>query len=208
MADFSTFDGVFQFIINHGYLFLLIIMIFEGPVVTIAASFASSLGYFDIWIIFILAPLGDIIGDILMYAIGYYARKKILREYNHIFKIKSSWIKNLEKHFKNHLGKTLLTVKLTPLAVPGLILAGASRVNLKRYAKWCIIIIVPKTLFFVFLGYSFGAVANSILGYYKNTNYALLFIIIFSLCVYWLSRKISEKILKSSRINMKNNSTG
>ena len=134
-----------------------------------------------------------------MYIIGYYTRKKILKDYNHIFRIKSSWIKKFEKLFKNHLGKALWLIKLSPLAVPGLILAGTSKVDIKNYIFWCIAILIPKTFVFVILGYSFGSFANLVLGYYKDTTYALFFLIIFSFVVYFVYRKISKKIFSSKR---------
>jgi len=196
MVDLSTIDSAFQFLIINGYWIMFVVMIFEGPIVTTAASFAASLGYFNIWVIVILGFFGNFLGDSLVYGIGYFARKKVLKDYNHIFKIKRSWVKNIENHFRNHLGKTLFMVKLTPFAFAGLLLAGASRINFKRYILWCSLVSIPEVLFFAILGYSFGVIAGSVLGYYQEAQYLLMIAIFVLFLAYFIGKKLYGGIIK------------
>jgi len=190
MVNLNSFTDVLNFVQLHGYLIIFIIMIFEGPIIITAASFAASLGYFNVWIIFILGCLGDVVGDALVYYIGYYGRKRWINQYGHLFGIKRTSLGKLEKHFKKHLGKTLVAFKMTPLAVPVLMLAGAGHVPIKKYAFWSAMIILPKTIFFTSLGYFFGIFANSILKYYNNVGYYFLALIIGIIAIYWLGKKI------------------
>jgi membrane protein YqaA with SNARE-associated domain len=87
-------------------------MIVEGTVTNTAAAFAASLGYFNIWIILVLAFLGDAIGDIIMYTIGYYGRRKMLDRYNLFFKVKKSSLKKLESSIPNSLKKSENSLKM------------------------------------------------------------------------------------------------
>lgn len=200
MVDMSSFDSVLNFIQYHGYLIIFLIMIVEGPIVITATSFAASLGYFNIWIIFILGCLGDIIGDALIYYIGYIGRKKFIKNYGHFFGIKQSTLKKIKGHFSNHMGKTLFTAKMTPLAVPVLMMAGASKVPVRKYAFWNLVIIFPKTIFFTTLGYFFGVFADSILSYYQRIEYYIIALIIGVVVIYWLGKKISEKLFNLNKI--------
>ncbi|MBI3623205.1 VTT domain-containing protein [Candidatus Pacearchaeota archaeon] len=181
----------------HAYIIIFLIMIIEGPIITMSAAFAASSGYLNVWLILFLSFFADVVGDSLDYLIGYYGRKKLVKRYNHIFKIRKIALKKIERHFKNHLGKTLFILKMTPLALPGLILAGASKVPLKKYIKWCIIIIIPRAIFFTFIGYSFGILINSVLKFYKITEYFILALVIVVLGIYWVYRKLSDKIYKA-----------
>jgi membrane protein DedA with SNARE-associated domain len=173
-------------------------MIIEGPIITTAAAFAASLGYFNVWIILALSFLGDAIGDILAYTTGYFSRKKLVERYGHFFGINGSVLAKVDSHFKNHLGKTMFLVKMSSvLSVPGLMMAGASRVPLKKYVFWSAIFILPRAVFFVILGYSFGAFANSVLKYYNNAGYYMIALVIGVIIIYWIGRRIIDKIIKS-----------
>ena len=70
----DSFSSALAFTISQSYLFIFIVMVIEGPIITTAASFAASLGYFNIGIIFLLSLLGDLVGDGLHYIIGRTAR--------------------------------------------------------------------------------------------------------------------------------------
>ena len=194
--DLTTFEGALAFVQTQGYIIIFLIMIIEGPIITTAASFAASLGYLNIWIIFALAVLGDLTGDTIYYAIGYFGRHKIIERYEHLFKASRKLIARTENHFKNHLGKTLLIAKITPFAVPTLILAGASKVPLKKYITWCMIIILPKTIFFTATGFFFGYLTNSLLKYYNDAGYVLVALVVGVVLIYWGSRKIFNMIAK------------
>ena len=196
MVNIFSFNDLFQYAQVHGYFWIFLIMIVEGPVMTVAGAFAASLGYFNIWTIFILSFFGDVVGDALAYYIGYFSRKRVIEKYENFFGIKKKSFEYLEKHFKKHLGKTLFIVKSTPLAIPGLMVAGASKVPIKKYAFWNAVNILPRTIFFTGLGYFFGIFANSILHYYKNITYYILALILVILLVYFAWKKISEKVFR------------
>lgn len=196
MVNITSFSDVLSFVQVHGYLMMFIIMIVEGPIIITAASFAASLGYFNIWIVFLLGCLGDVIGDDLAYLFGYYGRRKLVNQYGHLFGIKLSTINKIENHFKRHLGKTIAAFKMTPLAIPVLMVAGASRVPFKKYTFWSIVTLLPKTIFFTSLGYFFGLFANSVLKYYNNIGYYILALIIGVTIIYWLGRLIIANLFK------------
>ena len=54
-------------------------------------------------------------------------------------------------------------IKMIPLlATPGLILVGATKMDVKKYAFWSIVITIPTSLFYLIIGYYFGAAYNTI----------------------------------------------
>ena len=138
-------------------------MLVEGPVVTAAGAFAAALNYFNIWTIAGLSILANLIPDAIYYAIGYWGRERVLEKYGHYIGVTKERIALVERLAADHSGKSLLAIKLIPLlATPGLIVVGASRMDIKKYALWCTIITLPTSIGYLIIGYYFGAVYASI----------------------------------------------
>ena len=49
-------DATLQWVIAGGYALVFFGMMIEGPIVTAAAAFAASLGYFNIWAVLACFP--------------------------------------------------------------------------------------------------------------------------------------------------------
>src|SRR5512140_1915224 len=110
--DLATFSGAFQWIIAHGYLLMFVIMVVEGPVITAAAAFASALGYFNLYLVFLLSILGNLVPDVIYYAIGYWGRKRLVNKYGHYLGLSDTRILHLENLSEKHAGKALTLIKL------------------------------------------------------------------------------------------------
>ncbi len=76
-----TFSAATQWVLMHGYWVIFLAMLIEGPVVTAAAAFAVALGYFNLWAIFGLSLAGDLVADIIYYAIGYWGRITVVERF-------------------------------------------------------------------------------------------------------------------------------
>lgn len=188
----SAFDSTLKYVIAGGYVLMFIGMVMEGPMITAAASFAAALGYFNIWAVFLLAILGDLAADVAYYAIGYFSRVAVIEKYGHRLGITQARMKKLEGLLKTHPKKTIVVLKLIPgLATPGLMMVGATRMNIARFASMCVGIILPKVLIFMFLGYYFGHAYDSISKYVQNGEYFIIFSIIFLVVAYYGYSKLT-----------------
>lgn len=193
-TDFSSFQAVFQWVIAHGYVIMFLAMCAEGPTVTAAATFASTFGYFNPIIVFILSMLGDIIPDMIYYAIGYYGRIPMVKRFSKRFGLTESKIEHLEQTIEKHGGKTVTVLKLTPvLATPGLMLVGAMRMAVGRFLFFVVLVTLQKTLVFMAIGYFFGLSYN--VGNYLRFGALIPFLIVL---VYvggmWAFKKYSARI--------------
>lgn len=195
MVNILSFNDLLAYAQVHGYFLIFLIMIVEGPIMTVAAAFAASLGYFNIWAIFILSDLADLVSDALFYFIGHFTRRKFFDKYTNLFG-EGSYLRKIEEKYKKHPGKTIFFLKMSPFAAPGLMAAGAVKVPLKKYIYWNVINNLPRTIFFVATGYFFGVFAKSILHYYNNISYYAFFLVVVILVIYFGWRKISNKLLE------------
>lgn len=194
-------DQFVSVVSTHGYLFIFLVMVIEGPIVTTAAAFASALGFFHVYVILILAIAADTVGDIIYYAVGYLGRLKIIERYGKKIGFGKRRVKKIESLLHKNLFATLAAIKMSPgLAPPGLIIVGASKIPLKKYVKMCLYITFPRALTFVVLGYYAGR-ANAIADkYLHHSQYWLALVpvaIIFGSYVYkQVSAEIARRIEK------------
>ncbi len=159
-----------QWVIAHGYWLMFVAMLIEGPIITAAATFAFALGYFDLVIVFILSLLGDLVADVIYYAIGYWGRISIVERYGHHFGLTNERMEKIERHLEQHGGKTLVALKLAPfIPTPGLMLVGVARMRLSKFTLISALITVPKTILFMVVGYYFGRMYDT---FSKDFGYA------------------------------------
>jgi membrane protein DedA with SNARE-associated domain len=193
---FSGFHSAVGWIAyNGGYPLMFFAMVIEGPVITAAGAFLAALGYFNLWAVFGLSLLGNLVPDAAYYALGYWGRKRFIDKYGRYFGLTKRKVKNIEAMIQKNPGKSLIAIKLIPLfATPGLIVAGASRMKLDKYVPWSIIITVPSSLLYLILGYYFGAAYDRVNHYLNIGGYLIAIIVLFILLVLYLEKKLSQKM--------------
>jgi membrane protein DedA with SNARE-associated domain len=136
---------------------MLIAMLIEGPIITAAAAFAVALGYFDLTAVFLLSLAGDLLADVAYYGIGWVGRKQLAERWGHRVGLTTERMQHMEKLLEQHTVKTILILKLTPvLPTPGLILVGALRIPIRKFTLISLLITLPKTIFFMLLGFYSG----------------------------------------------------
>ncbi len=192
MADIMALGKIPQLLISYRYLIFLPLSVFEGPVVTVVAGFLSSLGIFNIVLVYILAVIGDIIGDLLYYCIGILGRKR-LKSRGKFLWISQDQVEKFSSYFKNNSKKVLLFGKWTH--APGLgvlISAGIAGIPIKEFFWINLLGTLPKVLVFLIIGYYFGYAYAKINGYF---NYFFLILLGISLIILW---KFRAKIFKNN----------
>jgi membrane protein DedA with SNARE-associated domain len=195
--DFSNFNIVFQWIISHGYSLMFVAMCIEGPIVTAAASFAAALGNFNIYIIFILAFLGDVLPDALYYAAGYWGRYALVDRFGRYFGLSGKRMSHIEELAKKHSGKTIVGIKLTPmLPLPGLMLMGASKMNFKKFISIISLFTIPKVILFMILGFYFGYMYDAVSRYVENIGLVILLFLAIIFIIYRFYHYVTGMLAK------------
>jgi membrane protein DedA with SNARE-associated domain len=189
----TTFQAITQWILQQGYTLMFVLMLVEGPVVTAAGAFAAAFSYFHLWIVFLLSILANLIPDVIYYALGYWGRDNFIDRWGNYFGLTKKRIAAAEKIANKHTVKSLVAIKMIPfLATPGLIAVGASKMNLRKYIIWSIVITVPSSLIYLLIGYYFGAAYGTIDHYLHLGYYLLAATIVVVLVVLYFQRKFAE----------------
>jgi membrane-associated protein len=190
----KDFAGVLQFLQTSGYGILFILMIVEGPIITYIAAFAASLGIFNIYYIFILSSLGNIVGDLIFFFIGRVSKRGTVERYLHN-SLNETKMGRLKGYLERNPGKTIAVIKLTPfLPIPGLIVTGASDISLKKFILYSSIVSMIYSLSMVLLGYYSGVAFLTIAKYVKYIEFLILGTIIIVIGIIFLVRFISRKV--------------
>ena len=195
-VDFASFGAVLSWVIAHGYALMFLAMCIEGPTVTAAATFALSMGYFDVWEIFVLSLLGDIVPDAVYYAMGFFGGLKAVRNIGRKIGVSNRKIEAIKKTISHHGGKTVAILKYTPiLSTPGLMLVGAVKMPLTRYLFVVTLVTLQKTVLFMVMGYFFGQ-AYSIGKYIHYGAIVPFMVIVGYFLAAFVYKKISERIAR------------
>ncbi len=159
MLDFWNVSDaqLLDYIKTVGYSTLFIIMVIEGPIASIIGAFLASLGIFNIGIIFLLSLSGDVIGDVILYFIGYWGGEKSLKKAQKILKIKDQTIEKLFNFFKKHGVKTIFIVKSTTgLCWITFVAAGVFKMKFSKFFQGSFFGGIIWSIFLVSVGYFFG----------------------------------------------------
>jgi membrane protein DedA with SNARE-associated domain len=185
-------------LLSHGYSLMFVAMIFEGPLVIMAASFAASMGYFNLWIIIVLSVAGDLTGDLIWFALGRFGRIAFQHRVRRRFSTSQESMHRIGQLIEQHPGKALVAIKLAPFAaVPGLAAIGASRLSLLKFISFTLLIIAPKTAVFVVLGYLFRHTYGVVALYLRGQAYAAVIVVILALLCYYTYRGLASRISKN-----------
>lgn len=122
-----TLSTFLSWLLAYKYWALFPIAVIEGPIITVAAGFLITLGVFNPLLAYIVIVIGDTVGDVLHYCVGYFGGKRFIERWGKYFGVSLESIAPLEKTFadKGHSfffwGKALHGIGGALLIAAGLI---------------------------------------------------------------------------------------
>lgn len=178
-----------QLIETYGLMLLAPLSILEGPIVTVIASYAARLGYLNIYAVFVVCVLGDLIGDSALYWIGRSGESWVPLKWRKRLWMDEARTTRLVQHFRIRGGRTLILGKITHSAgFLVLLAAGAAKMSFNKFILFNTLGTLPKTAFFCIIGYTIGHAYTSIDGYIGRVSLILL-IVISAAALGWLLHK-------------------
>lgn len=180
---------------SSSYWIIFALIFFEGPVVTYIASFAASLGYLNVFIIFLLSSFVKIIPDYILFAIGKYGKKAVIEKYFKKKKMKMPILERIERNLRENPGKTLTFIKIVPvLPVPGLIMAGTAGVPTKKFLLYSTMLSIILALIFTLAGYYTGAAYLLFMNYFKKIELAISATVVVAFVLWLLFMLFKDRI--------------
>jgi membrane-associated protein len=186
MSDLSAIP---ELISAYGLITLVPLAILEGPIVTIIAGWLASIGLLNPLGVLVAAVVGDLLGDLLLYAIGRGLRLDRLPYVGRWLRLPRAQLVPLVRTIRDNGTKILIIGKVTHAAGFAVLLAaGAARMNLLQFTLINLLCNIPKSAIFIALGYLLGEAygrASAWLGW----GSAVIFVALLAGGLWWLMRK-------------------
>ena len=150
-------DTVLQLLQANGLLLVFPLAVIEGPIVTVLAGWLVRLGYFPLGWAMLVLVLADLVGDSLLYALGRAGPDVLPQKLRQALGVTDARIALVAEHFSKRGGRTLIAAKLThTFGFAALVAAGVSRMSFPVFLCFNLVGTIPKTLFFLLIGYAIG----------------------------------------------------
>jgi len=163
----------------------------------------ASLGAFNVFIVLVLSVLGDIVGDVILYGLGYKFGMGFVRHAGKYMGITEKLVLKMEHYFKKHGGKTIFAVKSTTgLCWAAFVAAGIVKMDFKKFLKNSIYGGIIWSVFLVIMGYFYGYLWREIRDYIKWVGWAISILAIVTFVALTIYKKRqSAKMLKENGEN-------
>ncbi len=159
---------VIQFISTLGYFGVFILMTLESALVPIPSEvtmpFSGSLvaqGTFNIWLVVIAGTLGNLVGSLLAYWLGWWGQEAIVRKvivkYGKYLLISEHEYDNSERWFRNHGEMIVFFARILPVVRTFISLpAGVAKMNLTKFIAYTTFGSLLWSLFLTYVGVVLG----------------------------------------------------
>jgi len=139
---------------HFNYVFLAVLVAFEGPVATLLGAAAASAGLMRVGAVFLAACIGNLTADTLWYTLGYHGKIDSLIRWLHWKWLKQRHLDRMTSAMQTHAVKILFFAKLTAgFMIPSLIATGMARIPMRRWFPVLVLGEVIWTGTLVIIGY-------------------------------------------------------
>ena len=175
---------------KHGLAVVAPIAVLEGPIVSVIAAWLASQHMFSVWSVSVVVILADVVGDIGLYALGRWGLHRLPARWRNKLGLNRERLLRNGRHFRDKGVSTLLFGKWTHSAgAPVLVAAGVARMNFWLFAITNLIATIPKSLFFVALGYQLGTYYDSIDNWIARASLIATGLILLGVAIWFFRRK-------------------
>lgn len=183
-------DALAPLIAEFGLWIVAAAAIIEGPVVTVLSTALARQGLLPLVPLAVILLLGDLVGDLLHYALGRRGLARMPRTWRRWLGLGPARVLQLTRHFGQHGGKTLMLAKLThSVGAPVLVAAGMARMPLVRFLGWNTLATIPKTAALMVLGWFAGDAWRQIETWLGRWTWLFLIAVAAALAIWWIRRK-------------------
>ncbi len=193
---------IINIISSTGYLGVTALMALESACIPIPSEvimpFSGFLvweGRFVLWPVVVWGALGNLIGSIAAYAVGFYGGRRIIEKYGKYVLISQSDLATADRWFKKYGQGTVFFSRLLPVVRTFISLpAGIARMDFKKFCFYTLLGSLPWSFFLAYAGLIMGENWESLKIYFHKFDLVIGGLIIIGI-VWWFWRHLARKQL-------------
>lgn len=214
-------------LIKYKYVIMFCLMFAEWPIISFVSAFMAAQGFFSFGVVYVLSLFGDLVGDVLRYRVGRFARKfgaqeflerqkkweivdldSLKRRSRISFRVAKKIHNAQHKPIFHYLNETitkrffwaLFLVKITPpLSVPGQISFGFFKIPFHKFFIQTIFLIVIFESVFLNLGYFSSMSINTFKNNLDIFGWIISVVVIWGIAL-WASFSLIKKMKSLSKV--------
>jgi len=152
------------------YIFIILLACAEGPFLSMIFGVLIKLGYFSFLPVYIALMVGDLLGDVFWYYLGFFYGHRFIIRFGKYFNITEQNVESVTKIFHKHRHPILFISKITNgfgFALATLMTAGMVKLPFSKYLTVNALGQLIWTGFLISVGYFFGnfyLAVNAVIG--------------------------------------------
>lgn len=194
---------IIKIISSSSYFGISILMTLESACIPIPSEiimpfsgFLVATGKFSLWLVILWGTIGNLIGSIIAYGVGFYGGRPLIVKYGKYVLLKQEELDKAEKFFNKYGNLSVFFSRLLPVIRTFISLpAGIARM---RFGKFC---------FYTFIGSLFWSIILSCIGlflgknwesvgvYFRKFDWLIGILLIFCVCYF-----VYKKVRKNKKI--------
>lgn len=189
LIDQFGYPGVFLLSVLDRVLFSFL----PAEVILVLFGFLAGQGEFSFLGIFILAAIGHLIGDTIIYWVARFGGRSVLEKYGKYFLIKKHELDHTDELFQKHGGKIILIGRFIPLVRTFIsIPAGVAKMNFKKFVLYSLIGALPWNFILMFAGLKTGENLEALELFLQNFDFAII-ILLALVVIYYIYHHMKKR---------------
>jgi len=193
-------SSVISIISTAGYSGVFILMALESACIPIPSEvimpFSGFLvweGRFILWQVVLWGAIGNLVGSIAAYAVGYFGGRRTIEKYGKYILISSHDLELADNWFKKYGQATVFFSRLLPIARTFISLpAGIARMDFKKFCFYTFVGCLPWSWFLTYFGVLMGENWDQLKVYFHKFDLAIGLLIIIGVA-WWVRRHFLQR---------------
>ena len=191
----SVISSLGPLIKDYSIIFVFATSLFLGEEIVLILSFLSANGFLPLWVVFVFCFAGRVISDFFFFLLGKLELSDFLKKYQG-GKVYKKVDKVFSKLNRKSIFVTLLYTKfLVGLRAAMMVYIGIKGISIKKVIIGNAGAILVWLLVLIPIGWFAGSSFKLILIVFRDLKIAVLFLIVFAIIGFFISRYIHKKIL-------------
>ncbi len=180
--------GVFLLIAGESMLLPL-----PSEIILPFAGFLAYSGKVNLWLIILISIIGQLVGSIISYGIGYYGGRPFVLKYGRYFLLNKKHFEHVEKWFQKYGAITVFIGRLLPIVRTIISFpAGITKINFKKFLFYSTLGIIPWSVLFIYIGFRLGEGWTAIINIFDKFQYVVIAGII-AFIIWWIWKEKKER---------------